>query len=304
MLLLGLASAGGAGLFVHFCLHLPMGEGPAGPEVSAPPFQSAWSERPVVLLGIGDSITAGFGAPPEKAFMTLLASSSDNDFAAMRDCCLKRVFPNLRIMNIAVSGSDSIQHLKKQLPSLKPFDPDVLGVVVLTTGGNDLIHWYGTRPPVEGAMYGATLEQARPWIAAYAKRLEEILNGIMGLFPGGSHIFIGNIYDPTDGQGKPFFTGLPPWPDGLDILAEYNQVIQAAAQEHDTVDLVDIHDLFTGHGITCRQFWRSTYDGSDPHYWYFDNIEDPNERGHDALRRAFLLEMAQVLANSGAQRDE
>jgi hypothetical protein len=34
----------------------------------------------------------------------------------------------------------------------------------MTTGGNDLIHWYGATPPREGAMYGASLAQAQPWI--------------------------------------------------------------------------------------------------------------------------------------------
>jgi hypothetical protein len=30
----------------------------------------------------------------------------------------------------------------------------------------------------------------------------------------------------------------------------------------------------------------------DPHYWYYSNLEDPNERGYDAVRRCFLREMA------------
>jgi hypothetical protein len=34
------------------------------------------------------------------------------------------------------------------------------------------------------------------------------------------------------------------------------------------------------------------YDRKDPHYWYFINLEDPNERGYDALRRLFLNAMA------------
>ena len=34
---------------------------------------------------------------------------------------------------------------------------------------------------------------------------------------------------------------------------------------------------------------------SDPYCWYHVNLEDPNERGYDAIRRLFLIEMARVL---------
>ncbi|MBC8117927.1 MAG: hypothetical protein H7062_26345 [Candidatus Saccharimonas sp.] len=40
---------------------------------------------------------------------------------------------------------------------------------------------------------------------------------------------------------------------------------------------------FLGHGIHCT------------HYWYWDNLEDPNDRGYDAIRRLFLIEMARIL---------
>lgn len=40
--------------------------------------------------------------------------------------------------------------------------------------------------------------------------------------------------------------------------------------------------------------WRRHYRAEDPHYWYFGNLEDPNDRGYDALRRLFLIEIAGV----------
>jgi hypothetical protein len=63
------------------------------------------------------------------------------------------------------------------------------------------------------------------------------------------------------------------------------------AAKHKTVHVVPVHETFLGHGIHCRQFWRANYDWRDPHYWYFENIEDPNDRGYDALRRIFLGEI-------------
>jgi hypothetical protein len=53
--------------------------------------------------------------------------------------------------------------------------------------------------------------------------------------------------------------------------------------------------LFLGHGIYSLQFWNRHYRSDDPRYWYWDNFEDPNNRGYDAIRRLFLIEMAKVL---------
>jgi hypothetical protein len=113
-------------------------------------------------------------------------------------------------------------------------------------------------------------------------------------FPEGCHIFLANIYDPTDGVGDIERAGLPPWTDGLRILAKYNDILQQAAGRHPHVHLVDIHGPFLGHGIHCTRFWHPHYDSKDPHYWYYLNLEDPNERGYDAIRRLFLLEIAKI----------
>ena len=52
---------------------------------------------------------------------------------------------------------------------------------------------------------------------------------------------------------------------------------------------------FLGHGVHCTHFWHREYRPADPHYWYWDNLEDPNDRGYDAIRRLFLIEMARTL---------
>jgi hypothetical protein len=161
----------------------------------------------------------------------------------------------------------------------------------MTTGGNDLIHNYGRTPPREGAMYGATMEQARPWIEAFDNRLTAMLDRLNECFPGGCQVFLANIYDPTDGVGDAERAGLPPWPDGLRILEAYNAIIAHHASTRPNVHLVNLHDEFLGHGIHCTQPWQPHYRASDPHYWYYTNLEDPNDRGYDAIRRLFLLEM-------------
>jgi hypothetical protein len=52
-----------------------------------------------------------------------------------------------------------------------------------------------------------------------------------------------------------------------------------------------MYAAFLGHGIHCRKFWGAHYRFGDPHYWYAPNLEDPNERGYDAIRRVFLNEI-------------
>ncbi|MGO8836130.1 MAG: SGNH/GDSL hydrolase family protein [Limisphaerales bacterium] len=273
--------------FVH-----PVGHGPAGPPVSRSAFSRPWTDRPVLLVGLGDSVTAGFGARKGYSYFDRLITNPPDEFADLSGICLHAVMPKLQFTNLAISGSTSLEHLEKELPRLTVAGPDVLGIVVFTTGGNDLIHNYGRTPPRNQAMYGASLQQAKPWIEDFDRRLNLMINEITTRFPGGCQIFLADIYDPTDGAGDIQHTTLPGWPDGLKILSAYNEIIQACARSHTNVHRVNLHDAFLGHGIHCAQFWTKHYDWKDPHYWYFINLEDPNERGYDALRRLFLNEMA------------
>ena len=82
---------------------------------------------------------------------------------------------------------------------------------------------------------------------------------------------------------------------GLRVHKAYNDVIARCAERRDDVELVDIQREFLGHGIHCRQFWHRHYRSADPTYWYYDNLEDPHDRGYDAIRRMLLIEMSRVL---------
>jgi lysophospholipase L1-like esterase len=296
VLLIVVALSACALAFWHFYLHLPTGSGPAGPAVPREPFGRVWHEGQVELLGVGDSITAGYGATTGFSYFDRLASTPEGDWPEMRGLDLAAVFPELAAKNISLSGSTSIEHLEMHVGRLETRPPDVFGVVVITTGGNDIIHDYGRRPPREGAMYGATLAQARPWIDNFETRLDDILIGLEAAYPGGCEVFLANIYDPTDGSGDTGLTGLPAWPDAMEVLAAYNAIIAGAAAKHDFVHLVDIRGPFLGHGLHCTKWWNGHYRFGDATYWYFPNIEDPNDRGYDAIRRLFLLEMIDVFA--------
>jgi len=243
----------------------------------------------VLMVGLGDSVTAGLGAKSlDHSYFQRLIKNPADEYADMDGICLGNVLPNLESVNLAISGSTSLHHLDVLKDNFETQSPDVFGLVVMTTGGNDLIHNYGQSPPREGAMYGATLEEAKPWIEGFETRLNTMLDIIDERFPGGCEIFLADIYDPTDGVGDAPSVYLPHWPDGLAIHAEYNAVIRRVADARENVHVVPLYETFLGHGSHCRQFWRATYRAEDPYYWYFDNIEDPNDRGYDAIRRVFL----------------
>lgn len=285
---------GGGLAFREFWLFHPAGSGPAGPKVPREPFQHVWSDRKVLLVGLGDSITAGFGVGQAHSYVGRLAENPGDEWPEMNGICLRAVLPNLHVANLAVSGSTSLQHEQAIAGRLQRQPDDVFGLVVMTTGGNDLIHDYGRTPPREGAMYGASLQQAMPWIEAYRQRLDRVIGQVVERFPGGCRIFLGDIYDPTDGLGDAQNAGLPRWPDGLKILEAYNNILHGCAARRANVHVVPIRAAFLGHGIHCRQFWRPHYCRADPTYWYGTNLEDPNDRGYDAVRRVFLIEIVKA----------
>jgi hypothetical protein len=292
VLLAGVVLIGAAvsGLFFRFAR--PIGSGPAGPALDRTLFQSTWSNRRILFVGLGDSVTAGFGAQKGHSYFDRLAKNPADEFAEMGNVCLTSVFPKLQSTNMAVSGSTSSEVPSRQLRLLPTNNPEVFGIVVMSTGGNDIIHNYGRTPPREEAMFGAGTEEAKPWIENFARRLDATLEEIQNRFPGGCEIYLANIFDPTDGLGDSDRAGLPKWTNSMAILAAYNAVIQNAAATHAHVHLVDVHRAFLGHGIHCTEFWRPHFDWHDPHYWFYFNLEDPNERGYDGIRRLFLLEIA------------
>lgn len=287
----GVLLIGGAAFYIYAYQIRPIGGGPAGPAISREAFSKAWTNREILLVGLGDSVTAGFGARKGYSYFDRLVTNPPDEFEDMRGISLSAVFPNLHCTNLAISGSTSMEHAEKEIPRLPATASNVLGVIVITTGGNDLIHNYGRTPPHDQAMYGATLDEAKPWIAEFEQRLRSMLDALEKHFPSGCEIFLADIYDPTDGRGDIQRTGLPPWKDGTKILAAYNEIIHRAARKDAQVHVVEFHDSFLGHGIHCTEFWSGRYDWHDPHYWYYSNLEDPNERGYDVIRRLFLIEM-------------
>lgn len=275
-----------------------MGEGPAGPAIDQTQFLKPWRTDPVLLLSIGDSVSTGFGAPKGHGFPDLMIQNVDAVFPETQGLDLKTALPGLVHRPLATNSSNSIKH-QKVIADLTTQNADTFGIVTMTCGGIDLIHSYGKLAPKEGAMYGASFDEAKPWILNFETRLTAMMVELKEKFPGGLAVFIATIYDPTDGVGDienagPLFW-LPKWDDGLEILTAFNAAIKSVAAKHDWVYVADVHATMLGHGIHCDNVDNPNYNANDPSYWYFRNLEDPNPRGHDAIRRTFLNAIVEAI---------
>jgi hypothetical protein len=111
--LLIIAAAG----YLYFWQSRPIGTGPAGPRVPISAFSRIWSEKHFLLIGIGDSVTAGFGARYGYSYLDRLVTNPPEEFEDMSGKCLQAVLPHLKFTNLAVSGSTSSEHIAHQLPS-------------------------------------------------------------------------------------------------------------------------------------------------------------------------------------------
>ena len=76
LFLLGFVSIGGGGHFMSITGSIILWEkGQLDLRVTAAAFDETWTERPVVLLGFGDSIIAGYGASPGKSVFQRLVKN-------------------------------------------------------------------------------------------------------------------------------------------------------------------------------------------------------------------------------------
>src|SRR5882724_2661115 len=85
---IGLLTAVAIGCYNHFLLARPQGKGPAGPTMQREAFAHSWTSRPVLLVGLGDSVTAGFGARHGYGYFERLATNPAEDWTEMKGICL------------------------------------------------------------------------------------------------------------------------------------------------------------------------------------------------------------------------
>ena len=93
--------------YLHFRYARPVGQGPADRKYPENAFGHPWTTRHVLVVGLGDSVTAGFGARKGYSYFDKLIRNSPDESEQMDGICLEAVLPNLSFTNLAVSGSTS-----------------------------------------------------------------------------------------------------------------------------------------------------------------------------------------------------
>jgi hypothetical protein len=71
--------------------------------------KSIWVPLTIWLVGIGDSVTAGFGASPGKSYWDRLINE---DGPETKGKSLKCLFPSLIVTNVSQSGNTSLPQEK------------------------------------------------------------------------------------------------------------------------------------------------------------------------------------------------
>jgi len=120
LLLAGLALIGGAGGWLFFRFARPAGAGPAGPVVARESFSQPWTNRRILLVGLGDSVTAGFGSRKGYSYFARLTKNPADEFPELNGICLSAIFPNLASTNLSVSGSTSAEVQPDNYPGCRP----------------------------------------------------------------------------------------------------------------------------------------------------------------------------------------
>jgi lysophospholipase L1-like esterase len=250
---------------------------PGGPSLP-PEYDDAPAER---LIFLGDSITAGEGAPAGRAYRTLLIHNDDARWPEFVGLDLTTAWPDLgEILDVSRGGHTSRNLVEQQLTSLdEQLDGPVDGatVSVLTIGGNDM--------QIALAAFLAQGEEAsRERVDIFLANLELAVDTLTDpeRFPDGARVYLANVYEPTDGEGQheACFAGLD-LTDMLLLLEEANLGIRALAKDRG-VAMIDLRSRFLGHG-----FWSGDEGFGDDDRWFRDDCIHPNERGHHEIRSMF-----------------
>lgn len=213
------------------------------------------------LVVLGDSISDGGGQSP--FYYDLLRAD------------LEAKYGPIMYKNNAQSGSET-GALLGQAKAL----PDQLEgpvAVVITSGGNDM----------KAALPQVVLGLDGPIKAQVAANVDAALGELLApdrFGPGVEvHVFEGNIYDASDGQGNfaagncAFGKGLPAIPTDP-FFDAWNGTIQGAVLARAQAP-VDMHAHFYDHGF------------NSPPNWYAPDCTHPSKLGHDQLRRLFYREI-------------
>jgi lysophospholipase L1-like esterase len=265
----------------------PVDEGPpADPDVDTWVPDTFPPSDPRRVVFFGDSITAGYGiSDPGDVYTALMLANRDRRWPDQVGDDLAARFPALDdVLDVSVPGATTGTVVADQLPDVEAaWGPVVEGevLVVGTIGGNDL---------TEAIFNGRDLDQATDDVLANLETITRFFHDPVR-FPGGAHVAITNVYEPSDGAGQvdECFFGL----DLSGVIPAFDGLIDdsRAQAERDGWAWVDLRGHFRGHGFHFDDE-GDWYEPEDPTLWFQADCIHPNERGHHEIRRLFMAAFA------------
>lgn len=241
--------------------------------------------EPIVHVALGDSFSAGEGAPPYDPEPESCRRAGEA-WPRRLDVALERIESvDLR----ACAGAQS-EHLverwtSRDLPAQIPMDPDPeVTLVTLTIGGNDigfgdvvLSCVLATCGPESGSHdLDARLDALRTTL------LEEVHPALAAAYPNARIVHVGYPHLAPAPPAEP--TGCP-WLSAEDqerargIVAALDSALEEAAQQSGTAEYLDVRDALAGHELCTEDPWVNPV-GLGP------GGAHPNERGQAALADA------------------
>ncbi|CAA9350186.1 MAG: hypothetical protein AVDCRST_MAG29-2193 [uncultured Nocardioidaceae bacterium] len=233
-------------------------------------------------VALGDSISIDdYSGGPGTGGASLLFRNRDQDFPEWRGHDVISTFTNATFSMLATDGATTGTLLEIQLPRALSLDVRP-SLVTLTIGGNDVLGAYGNT------------RAARDTIRRVAAAVSRTLALLEPALAPGGRIVVGTVYDPSDGTGDATRLGLPPWPDGVAVIAELNDALRTSAAAHSAA-VADIHQQFLGHGVLAGDPTRSQPRPSQRELWMC-NVIEPNAWGASGVRAAFWAAMHDAAA--------
>jgi lysophospholipase L1-like esterase len=227
------------------------------------------------VVFLGDSITAGSGASSNNSYRALLGEQLEAQFGA-----------DIQIDNCSNGGAVNADLLDNQIPECFPETEQANTLVIITSGGNDIVRSAVNKPDVETGKAAvddlvADLEAALDFFADDAN------------FSNGVSVIYANVYEYTDATGNldscrlASLAGLSgQWDAGLEIYGYLESEYMRLAIERG-FDMLFLEEMFCGHG------WNRD-DPDGPCYedrgelWMSNDCIHPNEAGHAAIADGFM----------------
>jgi hypothetical protein len=231
------------------------------------------ADSPAHYVALGDSISIDdYSGGPGRGGASLLFANRDDDFPEWRGRDIRSAEPSAVFSLLATDGATTRTLLDLQLPRLGALRVRPT-LVTLTIGGNDLMGAYGDT------------RAARDVIARVRTAVDRALPDICDVLGPDGRMVLGTVYDPSDGTGDAGGLGLPPWPDGVAMIDELNDVLRAVGVRHGAA-VAEIAEHFRGHGLLGGNPARSEPRPAERELW-FCNVIEPNAWGGGGVRDAF-----------------